>query len=115
MTTAMPRMRSRCCCSTAGTRRFVAYDGRAAIAAAETHRPNVMLLDIGLPGMSGHDVCRQIREQSWGRGIRMIALNRLGTGRRSAQVPGGRLRWPPGEAVDLAAVLQQFQHAPALG
>ena len=57
---------------------FVAYDGKAAFAAAETHRPDVILLDIGLPGISGHDVCRQMREQPWGRNIRMIALTGWG-------------------------------------
>jgi PAS domain S-box-containing protein len=94
---------------------FVAYDGRAAFAAAETHRPNVILLDIGLPGMSGHDVCRQIRDQSWGRIIRMIALTGWGQeeDRRKSHEAGfdGHLVKP----VDLSAVLQQFQHAPALG
>jgi PAS domain S-box-containing protein len=94
---------------------FVAYDGKAAFAAAETHRPNVILLDIGLPGMSGHDVCRQIREQPWGRSIRMIALTGWGQDedRRKSQEAGfdGHLVKP----VDLAAVLQQFQHTPALG
>jgi PAS domain S-box-containing protein len=94
---------------------FVAYDGRAALAAAEKHRPNVILLDIGLPGMSGHDVCRQIREQPWGKTIRMIALTGWGQDedRRKSHEAGfdGHLVKP----VDLAAVLQQFQHAPALG
>ena len=94
---------------------FVAYDGLAAFAAAEKQRPNVMLLDIGLPGMSGHDVCRQIREQPWGSGIRMIALTGWGQDedRRKSQEAGfdGHLVKP----VDLAAVLLQFQHAPALG
>ncbi len=39
-----------------------AYDGPEAIAAAETHRPDVILLDIGLPGMDGYCVARQLRE-----------------------------------------------------
>jgi PAS domain S-box-containing protein len=94
---------------------FVAYDGRAAFAAAETHRPDVVLLDIGLPGMSGHDVCRQVREQPWGRNIRMIALTGWGQeeDRRKSTEAGfdGHLVKP----VDIAAVLEQFQRAPALG
>jgi two-component system response regulator RegX3 len=38
-----------------------AVDGRAGLEAARTHRPDVVLLDLMLPGMSGLDVCRQIR------------------------------------------------------
>ncbi len=53
----------------------VAYDGLEAIAAAEQFRPDVVLLDIGLPRMNGHDACRRIREQPWGRTMRLIALS----------------------------------------
>jgi PAS domain S-box-containing protein len=98
-----------------GHETFVAYDGAAALAAAETHRPDIILLDIGLPGMSGHDVCRQVRQEPWGRDIRMIALTGWGQeeDRRKSADAGfdGHLVKP----VDIAAVLQQFPRAPALG
>jgi DNA-binding response OmpR family regulator len=98
-----------------GHEAFVAYDGKTALAAAETDRPDVVLLDIGLPGMSGHDVCRQVREQPWGRNIRMIALTGWGQeeDRRKSREAGfdGHLVKP----IDIAAVLEQFQRAPALG
>jgi signal transduction histidine kinase/ActR/RegA family two-component response regulator len=38
-----------------------AFDGPSALEVAEAFRPEVMLLDIGLPGMSGYDVARQLR------------------------------------------------------
>jgi DNA-binding response OmpR family regulator len=41
-------------------------------------RPEVILLDIGLPGMSGHDVARAIRDESWGAGVTLIALTGWG-------------------------------------
>jgi CheY-like chemotaxis protein/two-component sensor histidine kinase len=98
-----------------GHETFVAYDGAAAFSAAEAHRPDVILLDIGLPGLSGHDVCRQMREQPWGQRIRMIALTGWGQeeDRRKSREAGfdGHLVKP----VDIAAVLQQFQRASALG
>lgn len=53
----------------------VAYDGLEAVVAAGQFRPDVVLLDIGLPRMNGHDVCRRIREQPWGRTMRLIALS----------------------------------------
>jgi CheY-like chemotaxis protein/two-component sensor histidine kinase len=95
-----------------GHETFVAYDGPAAVAAAEKHRPDVVLLDIGLPGMTGHDVCRQIRQQPWGANIKMIALTGWGQeeDRRKSSEAGfdGHLVKP----VELAALLQQFQDVP---
>ena len=39
----------------------VVYDGERAVEAAETFRPHVVLLDIGLPGMNGCEVARRLR------------------------------------------------------
>ncbi|MDI1229257.1 MAG: chemotaxis protein CheB [bacterium] len=39
----------------------VAYDGPEAIALAKVFKPNAVLLDIGLPGMNGYEVCRALR------------------------------------------------------
>jgi PAS domain S-box-containing protein len=40
-----------------------AYDGESAVAVAREAAPEVILLDIGLPGMNGYDACRAIRAQ----------------------------------------------------
>jgi signal transduction histidine kinase len=56
----------------------VAHDGEAALAAAEEFRPDVMLLDIGLPLLSGYEVCRRLRGQSWGEEISVVALTGWG-------------------------------------
>ncbi|HSQ20914.1 MAG TPA: PAS domain S-box protein [Blastocatellia bacterium] len=61
-----------------GNETYIAHDGIEAIEAAEKHRPEVVLLDIGLPKLSGHDVCRHIREQPWGKDIVVIALTGWG-------------------------------------
>jgi signal transduction histidine kinase/ActR/RegA family two-component response regulator len=39
-------------------------DGHAALLAARTYHPDVVLLDIGLPGMNGYDVARQLRQEA---------------------------------------------------
>jgi len=42
---------------------MVAHDGHQALAIAAIERPGVVLLDIGLPGMDGYEVCRRVRQQ----------------------------------------------------
>lgn len=58
-------------------------DGAAAILAADDFRPDLILLDIGLPTLSGYDVCRHIREQPWGAVMTIIAMT--GWGDQEAQ------------------------------
>jgi CheY-like chemotaxis protein len=55
-----------------------AHDGQEAVSTAEAFRPDVVLLDIGLPSMNGYEVCRQIRRQPGGERIVMIALTGWG-------------------------------------
>jgi PAS domain S-box-containing protein len=55
-----------------------AYDGRSAIELAEKNRPDVVLLDIGMPEVSGYDVARAIRREAWGRSMRLVALTGWG-------------------------------------
>lgn len=40
-----------------------ALDGPAAIGQAISFRPDIVLLDIGLPGMNGYDICRAMRKE----------------------------------------------------
>jgi signal transduction histidine kinase/response regulator RpfG family c-di-GMP phosphodiesterase len=42
---------------------FVAYDGPTAIETARSQQPDVVVLDIGLPGMDGYQVAQRLREQ----------------------------------------------------
>jgi CheY-like chemotaxis protein len=55
-----------------------AFDGAEAIKKAESWRPEVMLLDLGMPEMNGYDVCRSIRQRPWGRGMQIVALTGWG-------------------------------------
>ncbi|SIT14505.1 GAF domain-containing protein [Achromobacter sp. MFA1 R4] len=55
-----------------------AYDGEEAIAVGERIRPQVILMDIGMPGMGGHEACRRIRTLDWGKDATILALSGWG-------------------------------------
>ena len=56
----------------------VAHDGPAALAAAGEFRPEVVLLDIGLPGMDGYEVARRLRERPEFEETLLVALTGWG-------------------------------------
>lgn len=59
----------------------VAHTGEDALRMADESPPSVVLLDIGLPGMSGYDVCRALRARDAMRDVKLIAMT--GYGRES--------------------------------
>ena len=64
-------------CSTldkAGYCPLVAVDGPSALATAEEQRPELIVLDLMLPGMNGLDVCRALKSGHHTNGIRVIML-----------------------------------------
>jgi CheY-like chemotaxis protein len=52
----------------------VAHDGPAALAAAQADPPDVMILDLGMPGMDGYEVARRLREQPGTKDTLLVAL-----------------------------------------
>lgn len=56
----------------------VARTGQEALAAAHDFRPDVALLDLGMPGLDGYAVAQLLRKQPWASGIRLIALTGWG-------------------------------------
>ena len=66
------------------------HDGAAALDMAATFRPDVILLDIGMPKLNGYEVCRRIRQQPWGKSMTVIAMTGWGQedDRRKSQVAG---------------------------
>ncbi|WP_437718468.1 ATP-binding protein [Sorangium sp. So ce448] len=68
---------------------WIAGDGPRALKAAAEHRPDLVLLDIGLPGMDGYEVARRLREAELCSGA-LIALTGYGqaSDRRRAEAAG---------------------------
>jgi PAS domain S-box-containing protein len=55
-----------------------AHDGLDAVAQAEAFRPEVILMDVGMPKLNGLDATRRIRAQPWGKAMTIIALTGWG-------------------------------------
>ena len=54
------------------------FDGLEAVQAAALFRPDVVLLDIGMPKLDGYEAARRIREQPWGKNMFLVALTGWG-------------------------------------
>jgi PAS domain S-box-containing protein len=55
-----------------------AADGLEAVRKAEAFKPDLILLDLGLPNLNGYEACALIRRQPWGKGIVIVALTGWG-------------------------------------
>lgn len=57
-----------------GNQTHTAYDGLEAVQAAGEFRPDVIVLDLGLPRLDGYQAAQRIRAQSWGQKMVLVAL-----------------------------------------
>jgi CheY-like chemotaxis protein len=49
------------------------HGGHEAVAAAERYRPQLVLMDLGMPELNGYEACRLIREKPWGHAMVLVA------------------------------------------
>ncbi len=61
-----------------GNETRIAHDGEAALQMADSFKPDLVLLDIGLPKLDGYEVARRIRSQPWGSGMHLVAVTGWG-------------------------------------
>ena len=73
-----------------GNETKTAHDGLEALDVAAAYRPELILLDIGMPKLNGYDTARHIRQQPWGKGVVLVALTGWGQeeDRRKSQDAG---------------------------
>jgi CheY-like chemotaxis protein len=81
----------------------IAFDGPEAIAAAVLHRPDAVLLDLTLPGMSGVEVARELRCIAELAACRLVAVSGYGEERLPYPSPFDHYFQKP---VNLAALLE---------
>lgn len=74
----------------AGYEVVIAYSGEEALEVGARARPQVVLLDIGMPGMTGYETARRMRLEAWGRRALLIAVTGWGQDddKRKAQSAG---------------------------
>ena len=56
----------------------IAYDGQQGVEAAREFRPDIVLVDVGLPVLDGYETCRRIRSEQWGQHMVLVALTGYG-------------------------------------
>jgi PAS domain S-box-containing protein len=93
-----------------------AYDGSAVLEAALDYRPHVVLLDIGLPGLNGFDVAKQIRQQPALKNAVLVAMTGYGgvSDRQRSQEAGFDYHLvKPGDFGKLLQILAAVAESPA--
>ncbi len=94
----------------------VAYDGPSALEAADHFRPELALLDIGLPVMDGYEVARRLRDRAELRDLRLVALTGYGqeSDRRRSRDAGFHAHLvKPLDLNALAALLERLAPSPS--
>jgi PAS domain S-box-containing protein len=99
----------------AGCSTRAVYSGEQVVAAVEAFAPEIVLLDVGLPGMDGLEVCRRLRALPQGRSLFIVAITGWGQDddRRKTREAGFDAHLVKPVATD--ALLQVVEQAPRTG
>jgi CheY-like chemotaxis protein len=94
-----------------------ARNGAEALAIAGEFKPEIVLLDLGMPKMDGYDTAREIRKRPWGKRATLIALTGWGQQKdrqRTSEAGFDRHLVKPVDEVELFEALA-FERSPAQG
>ena len=75
-----------------------AYDGASGVEAAAEFRPDIVFIDIRMPGIDGYETARRLRARLGPDTPTLVALTGLGAGQGPKAQPGSRLRHAPHQA-----------------
>ncbi len=92
----------------------VAHDGRGALESASAQRPEVVLLDIGLPGMDGFEVAARLRLEEYGREATLIAISGYGGDQVRERVREAGFDHHLAKPIDFDALLALLDRAAAV-
>jgi len=90
----------------------LAHDGPAALAAFAAFHPDVMLLDIGMPGLSGYEVARKVRETDPASDMILIAITGWGQENDKEQALSAGFDYHLTKPVDLQRMSELIQRKP---
>ncbi|AMV22465.1 Sensor histidine kinase TmoS [Planctomyces sp. SH-PL14] len=93
-----------------GCEAATAYDGDEGIEVAEAFRPDLILMDLGMPKRTGYEAAAHIRQQPWGAGITLVALTGWGQAedrRRTTEAGFNRHLVKPVEPAMLQRLLRE--------
>ena len=86
-----------------------AADGLEALDLAKAHRPDVVVLDLMIPGLSGLDVLAKLREEDNGQKLPVVVISAWGDAREDAFAAGAdRFVLKPFVPDDLRAVVEEL-------
>ncbi|MDC0936818.1 PAS domain S-box protein [Pirellulales bacterium] len=88
-----------------------AGDGREAIQLAESFRPDIVLMDLGMPTMNGYEAARHIRRQSWGKEMLLVALTGWGQDEDRRKTSEAGFDFHVVKPVELATLLELLNNA----
>ncbi len=95
---------------------FTAVDGVEAVEKAEQCRPDVIVLDVGMPKLDGYETAKRIRQQPWSRGVLLIAVTGWGNEkdkRKSAESGFNVHLVKPVDALSILNILDQMDQSSA--
>jgi two-component system CheB/CheR fusion protein len=92
-----------------------AYDGLGAVETAATFRPDVIVLDVGMPRVDGYEAARRIRKEPWSNGVVLVALTGWGQEEDRARAKNAGFDHHLTKPASVDAIVRLITKAPSEG